>query len=158
MPSLVAGVVAVDVRAGVVLAGGGGVVRPDVARSVIFALTGGPELDSDVWGTATPEWGDVWQACDATRCYAHRAYYTSSTVRYNHNTIWNVSGIYQLQSNGQWKTDVRCVILHEHGHTEGLSHSGTTAAVMYSDCAKGQQESLQTDDKDGLRAVYRSAL
>jgi predicted Zn-dependent protease len=133
-------------------------VETTVVQYAEVGITMSSTMDNDIFGTTTPDWGSVWTPCDATRCYASRAYYTSASVRYNHNVIWNVSGVYQKQSDGRWKADARCALLHEHGHVEGLSHSATTASVMYLYCNISQHESLQTDDKDGLRAVYRSSL
>jgi hypothetical protein len=126
----------------------------DAAESVIRM----DYLATNMFGVTASTPGTVWQPCDANRCYAWRGYYRHADVYYNYNVEWNNTGTYQKLSTTFWTIDIRCVALHEHGHAEGLGHSTSTGAVMYFDCSQSKLESLQADDTDGLRAIYRAGL
>lgn len=53
--------------------------------------------------------------------------------------------------------DVQAAVTHEVGHLLGLDHSETPAAVMHPNQAVGEaKRSLDSDDMDGVRALYPS--
>ena len=60
-------------------------------------------------------------------------------------------GIHDNNSSSPY--DFKRVALHEVGHTLGLDHSGTTASIMYPSY-QNNITTLQTDDINGIRAIY----
>ena len=63
-------------------------------------------------------------------------------------------GIHDNNSSSPY--DFKRVALHEVGHTLGLDHSGTTASIMYPSY-QNNVTTLQTDDINGIRAIYGNA-
>jgi hypothetical protein len=61
----------------------------------------------------------------------------------NADILWNVNSDY----------DLRSVALHEVGHSLGLAHSTASQTVM-SYAYAGVQQSLKTDDINGIRSIY----
>ncbi|MCI4626876.1 MAG: matrixin family metalloprotease, partial [Candidatus Magnetoovum sp. WYHC-5] len=71
-----------------------------------------------------------------------------SDITFNSNVTWSIfNGI------GSGSTDFRRVAVHELGHSLGLEHSATKAAVMYP-TYQATIEVPQTDDINGLVAMY----
>lgn len=76
-----------------------------------------------------------------------------SDGRYNTNYPWSLSG----EAN---KMDLQNIGTHEVGHTFGLGHSptGSQHACLtmypYADYGETQKRSLETGDKNGIKAIY----
>lgn len=93
---------------------------------------------------------------DAQYCGYNVSAYTStgmminSTEKYTTRKTFYDSATNQGSSTNcsfQWTT------LHEFGHSQGLGHSTVSSAVMYPN--DNNQRGLQTDDINGLWAIYR---
>ena len=78
-------------------------------------------------------------------------YTDDSDIIFNSSITW---GIHDNNSNSP--IDFKRVALHEVGHTLGLDHSGTTASIMYP-LYQNNVTTLQTDDINGIRAIYGNA-
>jgi hypothetical protein len=67
--------------------------------------------------------------------------------------IWH-DGPGNTQSGGN-RFDIQGVGCHEYGHSLGLDHSSNTSATMYYATSVGNaQRTIETDDKNGLKAIY----
>lgn len=69
-----------------------------------------------------------------------------------------------INSNQDWangsvsgRFDVKSVMLHELGHTTGLSHSSYRSAIMYSTFARAEVRHITSDDISGLRFISANA-
>lgn len=77
-----------------------------------------------------------------------KRYLQESDINVNANKTW---------TNGYSPTafDVKSVMLHELGHSTGLSHSSYRSAVMYFEFDKGEiRDRLTNDDINGVKALY----
>ncbi|GFQ03112.1 metalloendoproteinase 1 [Phtheirospermum japonicum] len=71
-------------------------------------------------------------------------------------------GILHFDVEENWTTyaqkgqiDMQTVALHELGHVLGLAHSQDPNAVMFPSIARGVKKDLNSDDIDGIRALYK---
>jgi hypothetical protein len=84
---------------------------------------------------------------------------TETDIIFNANLYWHVySGKMNWYMNGRRIFDFRRVALHELGHALGLGDQYTNnykgTSVMYGIADDDQPESPQTDDINGIRAIY----
>ncbi|KAL8238519.1 hypothetical protein R6Q59_015086 [Mikania micrantha] len=70
-------------------------------------------------------------------------------------------GLFHFDADNSWAVgavpnafDVESVALHEIGHLLGLDHSQYESAIMWSTLNSGETKGLDTDDIQGVRALY----
>ncbi|XP_012840653.1 PREDICTED: metalloendoproteinase 1-like isoform X2 [Erythranthe guttata] len=78
---------------------------------------------------------------------AHAFAPTNGRFHYDADELWSVGPV-------QDAFDLETVALHEIGHLLGLDHSSVEAAIMYPRIPSGRTKGLNTDDIQGIRALY----
>jgi MYXO-CTERM domain-containing protein len=103
-------------------------------------LTAWPaEYGSSTIGVTTPVWSG--------------RYFIDADIVFNaRNFGWNTTGT----GGGGSNVDAQSIATHEEGHFLGLDHSASGAAVMYASYSGGLKRTLQTDDQNGVCAIYPS--
>lgn len=91
--------------------------------------------------------GDGADFVNGTRVLAHAFTPTDGRFHYNANQNWSIGA----QRNAY---DVETVALHEIGHLLGLNHSQFQIAIMWSTITIGRVKGLDSDDINGIRALY----
>lgn len=100
---------------------------------------------SDSW---PPELGDVRSTIGVTTPVWRRGgYFIDADIQFNAVGFrWNNTGI-----NG---VDTQSIATHEEGHFLGLNHSPVGRAVMYASYSGGIKRTLDSDDVNGVCAIY----
>ncbi|KAL8545858.1 hypothetical protein ACS0TY_005832 [Phlomoides rotata] len=78
---------------------------------------------------------------------AHAYSPTDGRFHYDADELWSVGPM-------QNYFDLETVAVHEIGHLLGLGHSQVPEAIMYPGIASGTAKNIQSDDIQGIRALY----
>ena len=85
--------------------------------------------------------------------YRNGKYYRGASTIIINTDCYSWSASSSCPSN---RYDVENVLAHELGHSLGLNHSNVSGATMVQGSSMGMtsKRSLETDDKDGAKAIY----
>ena len=89
-------------------------------------------------------------------------YVAQNTWWYNRTTGATSSSDIDVNANYSWANgaysgcyDLQTIVLHEIGHSVGLSHSSNSSAVMYAYAYTNTlKRTLHSDDINGVRSIY----
>jgi len=140
--------------------------RANIAFGIIRSSTSGIALNNGINNVSFSTTGPGGQAFGDAIAMARWSYIpstgrmTEADVTFDSNESWNsYRGNLRRGSSGGTLYDIHRVALHEFGHVLGLSHPDeagqSRTAVMNS--ATSNTDSIQTDDNNGLLAIYGSA-